>query len=84
MPDPIILDPFGRAIHLILTEEIERRRNNLANGSAARNTEDSRTVAENYAAQVAYIEALNAVLGICKDVAEGIDPRPSKVAIIER
>ena len=79
-----ILDPFHRAVHLLITEEIERLTDQLVSGSAAKVKDDTRTVAENYAAAVAYISALRACLGICQSVADGIDPRPARVTVTER
>lgn len=82
-----ILDPFHRALASLVNEEIAKRQYNLAHGSASRITEDMASVAEKYAAQASYIEALESVLDLCKQVESNqnsLGPRAVNVKLMER
>jgi hypothetical protein len=70
-----ISDPFHRRLYTLLTQELANRMTDLANGSAARISEDTASVGEKYAAQVAYIKAMNDVLEICDDIS---NPKPKE------
>ncbi len=86
MPD-VIRDPFHRALASLIEEEIEVAREKLATGQAARITEDTASVAEKYAAQVAHIRALRSVLELCHQVEinqETMGPRAAHVKVVER
>lgn len=86
MPD-VILDPFHRALAAMINEEISSRSEALANGSASRIPEDAVSVAEKYAAAVAYIKALGTVLEMCRQVEveqNSLQPRNAKVKMVER
>ncbi len=63
-----ITDPFFRSIFDKLTPEIDRRMIELAAGSAGTITGDTKTVAEKYADQTAYLRALNDVLKVCAEI----------------
>lgn len=63
-----ITDPFHRQLYMELTEEIARRTEQLASGSALLIVNDTGTIAEKYAAQVSYIKALYSVLERCKEI----------------
>lgn len=63
-----IVDPFHRALHKRLSEEMAQRIEAVAGGSASVLAEDTKTVAEKYAAQVAYIMALRDVLEVCEEL----------------
>lgn len=65
---PDLIDPFHRALHRRLAADLEERILNLAAGSAAQNDSDTKSVAEKYAAQVAYIRAIQDVMGICEEL----------------
>ena len=82
-----ILDPFHRVLAQRINEEIRAKEHNLADGSAARITEDTASVAEKYAAQVAHIRALYSILDLCKAIEldqNTLGPRPAKVNVRER
>jgi hypothetical protein len=66
MPD--LIDPFHRQLYGQLSEEIANRTAQLAAGSAAKIVDGATTVAENYAAQVSYLIALNRVLDLCQEI----------------
>jgi hypothetical protein len=55
-----LIDPFHRALHGVLTAEIDRRMVALASGSAP--------TFEDYKAQSAYIQALTDVLSRCEEM----------------
>lgn len=83
----VIRDPFHRALASLLEEEIEAAKERLASGQAARITEDTASVGEKYAAQVAHIRALRSVLDLCHQVEinqETMGPRPANVKVVER
>lgn len=63
-----LLDPFHKAIHNKLSEDIQARKDALASGSAKVRQDDTATVAEKYAAAVAYIMALEQVLAYCMEL----------------
>lgn len=65
---PELIDPFHRELYGKVMEQITNRAERLINGSAARTTDGVSSVAENYAAQTAYIKALQDVLGLCEDI----------------
>lgn len=65
---PDLIDPFHRSLHARLTEEINKRVTALAQGSAAKTLDSGSTVAENYAAQTSYIQALVSVLDVCEEL----------------
>lgn len=65
---PDLIDPFHRELYGVLSEELTNRVTQLANGSAAKLFHGATTVAENYAAQVSYIKALNDVLEKCQEL----------------
>lgn len=65
---PDLIDAFHRVLYGKLTEQLERRVNELASGSAATILGDTQTVAEKYAAQVGYIKAFYDVMGICEQI----------------
>lgn len=69
---PNLIDQFHRAIYAKLSEEISRRMIQLAEGSAKTIQGSDATVAEKYAAQVSYIEALNDVLDMCQQIENDI------------
>ena len=82
-----ILDPFHRALSELINEEIEAAKDKLASGQAARITEDTASVAEKYAAQVAHIRALRSVLDLCHQVEvnqNSLGPRAAHVKVTER
>ena len=68
MATPALIDPFHRHLYGVLSQEISSRMASLATGSASRTIDDRSTVAEKYAAEVAYIDALNTVLEKCKEI----------------
>lgn len=68
MTAPDLQDPFHRILHVRLAEDLEKRKDALSKGSAARITEDTQSVPEKYAAQVAYIKALQDVLDLCEEL----------------
>ena len=68
MTAPELIDPFHRRLREELVERIATRVNNLAAGSAARAVDSVTTVAEKYAAQTSYLQALNDVLELCKEL----------------
>ena len=68
MATPHLVDPFFRKLYSVLSEDINARTISLATGSASRTIDDRSTVAEKYAAEVAYIDALNTVLEKCKEI----------------
>ena len=55
-----IVDGFHRALHRILTEEVDGKMVALASGSAADYP--------SYARQIGYIEAMNVVLSKCQEI----------------
>lgn len=65
---PELIDPFHRALYGRLKQKLEACIEGLASGSAASALDDPATVAEKYAAQVAYIKALNDVLEVCEEL----------------
>lgn len=67
-----IVNPFFRELHDQLAPEIDRRIVSLASGSAKRTEGSPETVAEAYAAQCAYIQALNEVLKVCANIEHNI------------
>jgi hypothetical protein len=78
---PTIDDEFHRRLNKLLVEKMDNRMVQLANGGAMQIRESTTTVAENYAAQVAYIKALNDVIGWCQEVEDekyGKTPKPQK------
>lgn len=66
MPD--LIDAFHRRLYPVLAKDIENRMLQLAEGSAKTIQGGAETVAEKYAAQVAYITALNDVLSKCHEI----------------
>ena len=64
---PELMDPFHKRIYVKLQEVIESRKEQLANGGACTIPEDTATVAEKYAAKVAYLQALKDVLSMCEE-----------------
>lgn len=82
-----ILDPFHLALASLIIEEIDDAKERLAAGEAAKISEDTASVAEKYAAQVAHIRALRSVLDLCHQVEVNqntLGPRPAKVRVVER
>lgn len=66
---PSIIDPFHRNLHNVISEEIDKRKESLAIGSANDYT--------SYMKQVGYLEALNSVLERCREIEKDrYDPRP--------
>ena len=65
MAGPSLIDPFHRQLYPILMGELAERKDKLAAGAAARIQNDTHSVAENYAAQVAYIKALEDIIQRC-------------------
>ena len=65
---PSLIDPFHRALYAMVTRAIEDRVTDLASGSAAVLKDSSQTVAEKYAAKVAYLMALKDVLAWCEEL----------------
>ena len=64
-----IVDPFHRAIHRILTAEIDGKMVALSSGSAADYP--------SYTRQIGYIEAMNVVLDRCREIEnEHYGPHP--------
>lgn len=63
-----LIDPFHRELTTRLTAEIDKRIEQLTEGSAKRYINDSETVAEKYASQITYIKALRDVLTICVEL----------------
>lgn len=61
----VTYNPFHRDLRTKLNEEIAKRTEQLVRGGATRSVDDAATVAEKYAAAVAYIEALRQVLAYC-------------------
>ena len=55
-----IIDPFHRALHAKLSQDLANRVAGLANGSVPNY--------EEYKAQVGYIAALNVVLDLCEEL----------------
>lgn len=66
--DPSLIDPFHRALHEKLAILLQDRITRLAQGSASQMMGSQSSVAENYAAQVSYVQALKDVLDICEDL----------------
>ena len=62
------IDPFHRALSNVLTVKIDSRMLALADGSAVKVAEDTISTAEKYAAQTAYLKALNDVLAACAEI----------------
>lgn len=62
------IDQFYRALVPRLQEDLANRMASLASGGAARTSTDAATTGEKYAAQVSYIDALNAVLRVCDEI----------------
>lgn len=60
-----IINPFFRDLFDSIAPEIDRRMVALAGGSAKQVAGSTQTVAEAYAAECGYIQALNEVLEIC-------------------
>ena len=74
-----IVDPFHRAIHDRLSDEIDKRMVAMASGSAVRTESDQVSTAEKYAAQCAYLQAFNDIIDICKQIElERYGPRPGE------
>jgi len=65
---PELMDPFHRRVYVVVSERIQAYTEQLANGSACTIPEDTATVAEKYAAKVAYIAAMREVLEMCEEV----------------
>ena len=65
---PDLVDPFHRQLYGVISEDIARRVSRLATGSASAIIDGVTTVAENYAAQVSYIQALNDILAKCQEI----------------
>jgi hypothetical protein len=63
-----IIDPFFRLVYDRLTAELEIKIGGLAGGSAKVTENDTDTVAEKYAGQVAYIAAIRQVLEVCEEL----------------
>lgn len=68
LDDPTITDPFFRALYNRIAPEIDRRMVQLAAGSARQIVGSPETVGESYARQVAYIEGMNEVLKVGRDI----------------
>ena len=86
MPN-VFLDPFHRSLALQLEEEIKTLTERLVKGSASTVPEDTSSVAEKYASQIARIQAFNDVLELCKEIEKGViqsGTRPAKVTVVER
>lgn len=66
--DPSLIDPFHRSLHERLTTMLQDRVSRLAQGSASQMIGSQSSVAENYAGQVGYIQALRDVLDVCDDL----------------
>lgn len=63
-----IQDPFFRSLFDRMAPEIDSRMIQLASGHASAIAGDTKTVAEKYAEQVAYLRAFNDVLELCKQI----------------
>lgn len=61
-------DPFYRALVPQLQEEVANRMATLASGGAAHTATDAATTGEKYAAQCAYIDAMNTVITLCNQI----------------
>lgn len=68
MSGPDLLDSFHKALYNRLAPELDERKEALAHGSAKVRENDTSTVAEKYAAAVAYIMALEHVLEVCREL----------------
>lgn len=77
-----IQDPFHRELALRLDGELTKRTAELAHGSARRHTGDEASVAEKYAAQVAYIQAVEDFINVCAEIAQsrtiGLSEKPEE------
>ena len=74
-----IVDPFHRSVHDLLSSEIDKRMVALASGAAVRTESDQVSTAEKYAAQCAYLQALNDIVEVCKELElERYGPRPGE------
>jgi len=62
------IDPFHRQLSNVLTPLIDDKMVALAKGNATKTESDTASTAEKYAAQVAYIQALNDVLDRCREI----------------
>ena len=65
---PDLIDPFHRELYKRLQIEYQDRAAALARGNANQNVGEIATTAEKYAAQVAYIRALQDVLDVCEEL----------------
>lgn len=62
------IDRFHRQLHSVLADEIHTRTLRLAQGAASLTQGDILTVAEKYAAQVAYLRALHDIVEKCQEL----------------
>ena len=65
---PTLLDPAYKSLCKQIADEVDTRVYALASGSASLKMEDTKTVAEKYAGEVSYIQALLSVIDICKEL----------------
>lgn len=65
---PLLIDPFHRALYAELMPDLEKRKDGVAHGSAVGLSDSSISTSENYAAQCAYIKALEDVLAKCEEL----------------
>lgn len=65
---PTLLDPAYKALCSRIADEIDSRVYSLASGSAFLSIDDTKTVAEKYAMDVAHIQALQSVFALCKEL----------------
>lgn len=73
-----IIDPFHRQLHQVLQEDLVRRVEQLATGSAAQVAGSQESVAVKYAAQTSYIKALRDILEKCAELEQDIyGPKPA-------
>ena len=62
------VEPFPRELRSRLELTLRDRIARLANGSATRHADDHATVAEKYAAQTSYIQAIRDVFDRCMEI----------------
>jgi hypothetical protein len=64
----LIVDRFHRSLHERLKEMLAGRTLRLVSGGAVKTENDQVSTAEKYAAQTAYIQAINDFIGLCAEV----------------
>lgn len=63
-----LIDPFHRNLYKVLSEDISDRVEQLVTGSAKKYSDGAESVAEKYAAQISYLQALRTVLEKCREI----------------